>query len=72
MSNREKALQIIDEIPEDKMIFVINMLDNVKNLIADQEEPNEETIEAIDELRNGGGEVFKGSAHDFISAMLED
>ena len=33
--------------------------------------PNEETVEAMQELENGGGTVFEGSAHDFISAMLE-
>ena len=26
----------------------------------------EETVEAIEELKNGGGEVFDGSAHDFL------
>lgn len=29
------------------------------------------TIEAMQELENGGGTVFEGTAHDFISAMLE-
>ena len=33
--------------------------------------PNDETIEAMQELENGGGTVFEGTAHDFISAMLE-
>lgn len=31
-----------------------------------EEVPNKETIEAIDELKNDGGEVFEGSAHDFL------
>lgn len=34
--------------------------------------PNDETIEAMQELENGGGIVFEDSAHDFISATLED
>ena len=34
--------------------------------------PNDETIEAMQELENGGGIVFEDSAHDFISAALED
>ncbi len=34
--------------------------------------PNQETIEAIEELKNGGGEIFEGSAHDFLQMMLED
>ena len=34
--------------------------------------PNDETIEAMQELENGGGIVFEDSAHDFIFAALED
>lgn len=34
--------------------------------------PNDETIEAMQELENGGGIVFEGSAHDFISVSLEE
>ena len=34
--------------------------------------PNDETIEAMRELENRGGIVFEDSAHDFISAALED
>lgn len=34
--------------------------------------PNKNTIEAIEELENGGGEVFEGSAHDFLQMMLKE
>ncbi|MBD5508380.1 MAG: hypothetical protein HDR05_10130 [Lachnospiraceae bacterium] len=34
--------------------------------------PNKDTIEAIEELENGGGEVFEGSAHDFLQMMLKE
>ena len=69
MSNKEKAIQLLDKIPESKMYYIIGILEGAA---IPEEEPNEETIEAMRELENGGGEVFKGSAHDFISSMLED
>lgn len=37
-----------------------------------QDTPNAETVAAMQELENGGGKVFKGSAHDFITAVLEE
>ena len=40
--------------------------------MGDLEIPNDETIDAMRELENGGGIVFEDSAHDFISAALED
>ena len=73
MSNRDRAIQIIDSIPESKMVFVLDVLTGIEGLlISEQEEPNKETVEAMQELQSGGGEVFRGSTRDFISAMLED
>lgn len=69
MSNKEKAIQLLDKIPESKMYYIIGILEGAA--IPD-EIPNDETLEAMQELENGGGTVFGGSAHDFISSMLED
>jgi hypothetical protein len=68
MSNRERAIQILDRIPESKMYYILAFLEGAA---IPEEEPNDETIAAMQELENGGGEVFEGSTHDFISAMLE-
>ena len=69
MSNKEKAIQLLDQIPESKMLYIIGILEGAA--IPD-ETPNAETLEAMQEIENGGGEVFEGSAHDFIKMMLED
>lgn len=69
MSNKEKAIQLLDQIPESKMLYIIGILEGAA--IPD-ETPNAETAEAIEEIENGGGEVFEGSAHDFLNMMLED
>lgn len=34
--------------------------------------PNDETIAAMQELENGGGEVFSGATEDFLNMLLED
>lgn len=69
MSNKEKAIRLLDKIPESKMYYIIGILEGAA--IPD-EIPNEETLEAMQELEQGGGNIFEGSAHDFISAMLEE
>ena len=68
MSNKERAIQLLDQIPESKMYYIIGILEGAA---IPEEEPNADTIAAMNELEEGGGEVLEGSAHDFISAMLE-
>lgn len=68
-NERERAIQLLDQIPESKMYYIMGVLEGAA--IPD-EIPNEETIEAMKELENGGGTVFEGSVHDFIESMLED
>lgn len=70
MSSKEIAIQLLDKIPESKMYYIIGILEGAA--IPDSEVPNEETIDAINELKNGGGEIFEGSAHDFVQMMLGD
>lgn len=69
MSNKERAIQLLDQIPEAKMFYVLAFLEGVS--IPD-ETPNAETIEAMQELENGGGEIFEGSTSDFLKMMLKD
>lgn len=55
MSSKERAIQLLDQIPESKMIYIIGILEGAA--IPD-ETPNAETLEAMQELENGGGECF--------------
>ncbi len=73
MSNREKAVAIIDSFPDDQLGNVIAMLQTMKRAIEDAltaDTPNAATIAAMQELDNGGGEVWTGSTKDFF-AMLD-
>ncbi len=71
MSDRERAVQLLNAVPDDKMAYVIGFIQGL-TIVEGMEIPNHETIEAIEELKNGGGEVYEGSAHGFVQMMLED
>lgn len=73
MSNREKAVQLLSVIDDEKMIYVVGILENLTGFA---DIPNDETIEAIKEgdemLKNGTGQRFEGSTEDFFSMLLEE
>lgn len=51
MSNREKAIQLLDNIPESKLVFVVDMLESIKNLLVDEVEPDKWDLSMIDEAK---------------------
>ncbi len=55
MSDREKAVQLLNAVPDYKIQYVIAYLQGVT---AGEEIPNADTISAMQELENGGGESF--------------
>ena len=69
MSNKELAKQIIDQIPESKMLYVIAYL---QGAAVPDDMPNADTIEAFQEIDSGGGHTFKGSTKDLINELMED
>ena len=79
MSYQEIAKNMIDRLPEDKMIFVINMLEGLGEMsgldLYPEFTPNPETQAAIQEVEemiaSGAGEHFSGSTAHFF-AMLEE
>lgn len=77
MSYQEIAKSMIDRLPEDKLIFIINILENIGEMsgvaIHPEFTPNEETKAAIaevdDMIHTGAGELFEGSTSDFFAAL---
>ncbi|MDD6056865.1 MAG: hypothetical protein PUB98_01185 [Clostridiales bacterium] len=67
MSNREYAHQLLDRVPESKIFYIMGILEGAA---IPEEEPNEETIAAMQELENGGGECF--DTLDELWKSLED
>lgn len=77
MSEREKAMQILNEIPDYKIGYIVSYLQGYLHGVTDGEEiPNGETMEAIREgdeiLENGTGQRFEGSTEDFFNMILEE
>ena len=73
MSDREKAEQLLDAVPDYKVGYVIAYLQGVT---VGEEEPNEETLQAFAEIdkmkQTGEAQHFDGSTKDFLNMLLED
>jgi len=78
MSNRDIAKNMIDRLPDDKMVFIINILENIGEMsgaeLYPEYTPNSETLAAFAEgeemLSNGTGQKFTNVKDLF--AALED
>lgn len=57
MSDREKVYQLLDIVPDDKMAYIIGFIQGL-TITEKIEKPNTETLAAMQELENGGGECF--------------
>ena len=57
MSERERLYQLLDTVPDSKISYVIGYIQGLT--VEKQDEPNAETIAAMQELENGGGESFR-------------
>ena len=80
MSYQEIAKNMIDRLPDDKMIFVINMLEGLGEMsgldIHPEFSPNKETLETMAEvdemIRTGRGQHFQGTAEAFTDLLLSE
>ena len=69
MSNRELAKQLIDQISDAKLLYVIPYL---QGATIPDEIPNAETIASIEELENGGGTLFTGTTEALFAELMEE
>lgn len=69
MSNRELAKNLIDQIPEGKLFYIIAYL---QGAAVPDEAPNAETLEAFAELENKGGHIFSGSTEQLFAELMEE
>ena len=65
MSTRELARSLLDQVPESKLLYVVAYLQGVTTPEND-ETPNAETLEAFEELDNGGGHTYNGPVENLI------
>ena len=71
MSTRELARSLLDQVPENKLLYVVAYLQGVTTP-EDEDVPNAETLEAFEELDNGGGHTYNGPVENMIDALLGD
>ena len=75
MSTRELAKSLIDQVPENKLLYVIAYLQGAA-LPDDVETPNAKTLAAIEEVENmietGKGEHFEGSTADLFAQLATE
>ena len=80
MSYQEIAKNMIDHLPEDKLIFIINILDNIGEMSGIDIHPefsqNKQTLEAMAEvdemIRTDSGQHFQGTAEAFTNLLLSE
>lgn len=71
MSNRERAMQLLNTIADEKMIYVVGILENLTNFAdaSDIDIPNAETIATFREgdkmLENGTGKRYSSASSLF-------
>lgn len=59
MSNKERIMQLIEDVPEYKLIFIVNMLEDLKGYAGEAIEPDEWDLQMIAEAeKNNDGEVI--------------
>ena len=59
MSNKERILQLIEDIPEYKLVFIVNMLEDLKGYAGEAIEPDEWDLQMIAEAeKNNDGETI--------------
>lgn len=51
MSNKERAIQLLDSIPENKLVFVIDMLENLKAYAGESIQPDDWDLQMIAEAK---------------------
>ena len=51
MSNRERVLQLIHDVPDDKLVFVVDMLESLRAYAGETIEPDEWDLQMIAEAK---------------------
>lgn len=69
MRYKEMAKNLIDLIPNSKMIYVLSYL---QGAAVPDDTPNEDTLEGINELENGGGTTFSGTTAELFNELMAD
>lgn len=67
MSNKERVIQLLEDIPESKLIFIVDILESIKAYAGEEIEPDEwdlKMIEHAKEENDGHGIPIETLAKD--------
>lgn len=56
MSNKERIIQLIENVPEHKLLFIVHMLEDLKGYAGEEIEPDEWDLQMIadaEKINNG-------------------
>lgn len=72
MSNKERILQLVNDIPDYKLVFVIDMLENLKAYAGETIEPDEWDIEMMNKAKqeNDGNGIELGELAESLGITL--
>jgi hypothetical protein len=68
MGSRELAKNLIDQIPDSRLFYVIAYL---QGAAVPDDTPNNDTLEAFAELESGGWYRFSGTTEQLFTELLE-
>ncbi len=68
MSNKERVMQLIDDVPDSKLVFVVNMLESLKAYAGGEIEPDEWDLKMIADA----GEINDGTTVTFEEMLQKD
>ena len=51
MSNKERSMQLLDDIPENKLVFIVDMLESIKAYAGEEIEPDEWDLKMIERAK---------------------
>jgi len=69
MSYKELAKNLIDQIPDSKMYYIVAYL---QGAAVPEEVPSAETTASTEELERGGGILFTGSTEALFAELMEE
>lgn len=58
MSNKDRIIQLIDDVPDNRLVFIIDMLESLKAYAGEEIEPDEWDLQIIAQAeRENNGET---------------
>lgn len=68
MSNKERVMMLIEDVPDYKLTYVIDMLNSIKGLLVEEVEPDEWDLHMIADARR----INDGSTVSFDEMLKKD